>query len=68
MADHIHTPHDGRGLRDVYVNGNLIAQVVWADTRTGIVWFAPTPLRVKKNGDEVYCRRLRGQVEVRRHG
>lgn len=66
MAEHIHTPHDGRGLRDVFVNGNRIDHVVWADTRKGVVWFMPAPVRVTRAG-EVYARRLRGQVEVVSH-
>lgn len=67
MADHIHTPLDGRGMRDVFVNGNRIDAVVWADTRAGVVWFAPEPVRVTRH-DDVYCRRLRGRVEVVFHG
>ena len=68
MVDHIHTPRDGRGLRDVYVNGNLIDGALWADTRKGIVWFYPSPARIAKGKDYVYARRLRGTVEVVAHG
>lgn len=67
MADHIHTPKDGRGRRDVLVNGNRIENVVWADTRAGVVWFCPEPIRVVR-GEKVYARCLRGQVEVVPHG
>lgn len=64
MADHIHTPQDGRRHRDVFVNGNRIDNVVWADTRGGVVWFCPEPLRLVKGKDIPYARRLRGAVEV----
>ena len=63
MADNIHTPHDGRGIREVFVNGNRIERVVWADVRDGVVWFLPSPIRVTRKG-EAYARRLRGSVRV----
>lgn len=69
MAEHIHTPHDGRGRRDVYVNGNKTEFVLWADTRAGVVVYAPHPLRVHRRlRDQVYTRKLRGKVEVNAHG
>jgi hypothetical protein len=67
MLDHIHTPHDGRGLRDVFVNGNKIDSVVFADTKNGVVIFMPKPYRIKKNSDGVYTRKLRGVVTVVSH-
>lgn len=67
MAEHIHTPTDGRGLRDVLVNGNRIENVLWADTCAGVVWFCPKPIRLVR-GEKVYARRLRGLVEVVPHG
>lgn len=66
MSDHIHHPDDGRGVRDVFVNGNAIEHVVWADTRAGVVWFCPLPIRITPAG-EAYQRRLRGRVEVITH-
>ena len=63
-SDNIHRPDDGRGRRDVFVNGNKIDSVVWADTKNGVVKFAPRPYRAIKNGDEIYTRELRGKVEV----
>lgn len=67
MVDHIHTANYGRGRRDVFVNGNRIEFVVWADERAGIVWFCPQPLRLSRRG-EVYSRCLRGRVQVVSHG
>jgi hypothetical protein len=62
--DHIHRPDDGRGRRDVFVNGNKIEGVAWADTKNGVAVFYPQPIRVKRGTDEVYTRKLRGKVEV----
>ncbi len=59
----IHYVGDGRGRRDVFVNGHQINHVVYANERKGIVEFAPHPLRAKRNGD-VYTRKLRGVVTV----
>jgi hypothetical protein len=63
-SDHIHRTDDGRGLRDVFVNGVMVDRAVYADTKKGIVFFVPFPVRIKKNSDEIYTRRLRGKVEV----
>lgn len=64
MSEHIHTACDGRGARDVFVNGNKVELAVYADTKKGIVRFHPRPARVAKNGQELYTRELRGKVEV----
>lgn len=64
MSEHIHTIDDGRGARDVFVNGNKVELAVYADTKKGIVRFRPHPARVAKNGQEFYTRGLRGKVEV----
>lgn len=62
---HIHWVGDGRGRRQVFVNGNLVNDVIYADTVKGIVTFTPHPLRLhKRKRDEVYTRKLRGSVEV----
>ncbi|HDW1391396.1 TPA: hypothetical protein RK250_005029 [Klebsiella oxytoca] len=59
----VHYAGDGLGPRDVFVNGNPIRHVVYANQAKGIVEFAPLPLRVKRNG-EIYTRILRGSVLV----
>ena len=65
MAEHIHTWHDGRGPRDVFVNGNRIDSVVWADTQAGVVIYVPQPSRIHRRlRDCVFTRKLRGRVEV----
>ena len=65
MADHIHTVDDGRGQRDVFVDGKKIEHVFYADTRRGIVDYYPWPPKVHKWKKEIISRRLRGRVEVR---
>lgn len=50
---HIHTPSDGRGGRYVFVNGNKIDHVIYADTKKGIVKYHPHPIRIKKGSDFV---------------
>ncbi|MBF4433211.1 hypothetical protein ERJ77_01610 [Vibrio anguillarum] len=62
--DHIHTPRDFRGGRHVFVNGNEIRYVIYADTKKGIVKYHPHPVRLKKGSDVVYTRTLKGLVTV----
>lgn len=64
-ADHIHTPKDGRGPRDVFVNGKLVEQVFFADTRRGIVRAYKRPLRLDKWRKRLLSATLHGLVEVR---
>jgi hypothetical protein len=61
----IHKPSDHMGARKVFVNGNEIDGVIYADTIKGVVEFCPMPLRIHKTKkDCVYTRKLRGKVEV----
>ncbi|VGI74972.1 hypothetical protein [Klebsiella quasipneumoniae] len=60
----VHYAGDVLGPRDVFVNGNPINYVVYANPAKGVVEFAPHPLRAKRNG-EIYTRRLRGSVIVK---
>lgn len=64
MNEHIHKPDDGRGLRKVFVNGNEIDGVTYADTKLGIVIYAPKPYRAATGKDYIYTRKLRGTVKV----
>ncbi len=60
-----HHCEGGRGHRQVFVNGNKISRVVWADEEKGIVCFHPEPLRCHRRGPlRVYSRKLRGKVKV----
>ncbi len=63
--DWIHTYEDGRGIRDVYLDGRLLKRVVFADTRRGIVRVCDDPVRVDpQRRDRLACTTLRGAVRV----
>lgn len=47
-----------------FVNGNLVDNAFYADTVKGFVLYYPTPLKIIKNGDSIYSRRLKGVVTV----
>ena len=64
-GNHIHTAGDGRGPRDVFLNGKLIDRVMYADTRAGFVRVVGNPVKLDKWKKRVLTRTLRGVVEVR---
>ena len=57
---------DDKGLRHVYVNGNRISCVMWANVEQGRVCFVPHRRLTKKDKrkGEIYTRLLRGNVTV----
>lgn len=60
-----HSHADERGNRIVRVNGNPVDNVLWCDTQAGVVIYAPRPVKAKRPAqEEVYTRRLRGNVTV----
>lgn len=61
-----HSANDGKGLRHVYVNGNRIECVRWANEAQGLVCFMPHRRLTKKDRrkGEIYTRLLRGTVRV----
>ncbi|BBT40894.1 hypothetical protein [Pseudomonas putida] len=60
-----HSRADGRGPRRVFVNGNLVENVLWCDTAAGVCVYAPRPVKAKRpEREEIYTRRLRGVVTV----
>jgi hypothetical protein len=54
----VHRSDDGRGPREVYLNGELIGRVLYADERRGFV-------HVHEEGKPLVHITLRGKVEVR---
>lgn len=62
-----HYVDDGKGLRYVYVNGNRINCVLWANEEQGLVCFMPHRRLTKKDRrkGEIYTRLLRGAVKVK---
>ena len=61
-----HSSEDGKGLRHVYVNGNRISCVMWANVEQGLVCFMPNRRLIKKDRrkGKIYTRLLRGNVTV----
>lgn len=61
---YVHTPYDGRGNRDVFLNGKKIERVIYADEKRGIIRVTDTPLRLDKWRKNILWKTLRGRVEV----
>lgn len=60
-----HHFEDGRGRRQILVNGNRISRVIWADEEKGVLCFHPYPLRRhSRDPFSVYSRKLRGKITV----
>ncbi len=59
-----HSAKDDKGYREVFVNGNPISNVLWANEERGLVCFAPFPVQINKRKGEIYTRLLRGSVKV----
>ena len=67
QPDHIHTPGDGRGSRQVYINGVLCHRVVKADTKTGTVEVLTNPVAVDLETGHIKTMTLQGLVTVVPH-
>lgn len=59
-----HSAIDGKGRRNVTLNGIPVRNVIWANEEMGLLCFSPIPLRLNKRKDEFYTRLLRGKVVV----
>lgn len=60
-----HYVGDGRGRRNIFINGNKIKNCIWADIERGIAVFCPNPFRAHKTKrDEVYSRKIRGKIII----
>lgn len=66
-SNHVHTGDDGRGVRDVFLNGTLLKHVIYADTKRGIVRVVDNPPNIDKHNKRVLSHTLRGAVEVVAH-
>ena len=64
VRTHIHIPDDGRGLRDVFVDGQKIEKAFFADEKRGIVDYYVTPYKLDKYRKRLLSRRIRGDVQV----
>ena len=61
---HIHTPDDGRGLREVFVDGMKTLQVFYADTLEGVVDVYLEPHELCEESGECKSKRIYGKVKV----
>lgn len=65
----IHTGSDGRGARDVFLNGRLVKDALYANTRKGIVRVVVRDssgnIRMDKYRKRVLTRTLHGKVVVK---
>ena len=59
---YIHRVGDGRGNRRIFIDGQEMKNVIYANVKTGDVTFFPKPMRVEFG--EVFCCTLRGRVKV----
>jgi hypothetical protein len=67
QPDHIHRADDGRGNRDVFLNGTIVNQVYFVDEKKGIVRrFRGPPIRIDKRCKRPLCETLHGTVVVTR--
>lgn len=60
----LHTKSDGKGYREVFVDGVLVNTALEADTEKGYVLAAVYPLEIDEN-DELKSYRIEGKVEVK---
>lgn len=64
----IHKPDDGRGRRAIFLNGRLIENVVYANTRKGIIRVARIDtngvVKLDKHRKRILTDTLRGTVTV----
>lgn len=68
MDSHIHKPNDGRGQREVFLNGKRLTHCIYADTKRGIVDVHVLNdrghIKIHKRGKRPLSKRYRGKVEV----
>lgn len=62
--DHIHRVGDGRGPRDVFLNGIPVRNVLYANTMEGVVRCHDDPPKPDKHRNRLIERTRRGLVEI----
>mgnify|MGYP003619138938 FL=1 len=67
MADrsgkHVHCLDDGRGRREVIINGQPVTHVIWCDTKAGIAIVADQPIK-SSDGYTVDVHPVWGEIRV----
>lgn len=62
-GEHIHSVGDGRGQREVFIDGKPVTNVLWCDTKAGIAVVADSPLK-SSDGETVDLHPVWGEVKV----
>lgn len=60
----VHTPGDGRGQRQVYLDGQRVGRVVYANTRTGVIRAHHDPVKFCPRREVARSYKRRGIVHV----
>lgn len=60
----VHTPDDGRGMRDVYLDGQKIERVFYADTRAGLIRAHHQPAKICPRREVIRSYKRYGDVRV----
>jgi len=60
----VHAATDGRGIRDVYLNGRLMTNVVYAGIKRGRIRIVIQPIKLDEQKKRILCKTLHGVVEV----
>lgn len=64
MNDYIHRPDDGRGIRNVYVDGQPLQKCCYADEKLGIAHAYVFPYKLNRHGTAAMRFKVRGRVYV----
>ena len=62
-GEHVHYYDDGRGWREVIIDGQPVSHVIWCDTKAGIAVVADQPLK-SSDGETLDIHPVWGEVEV----
>jgi len=62
-GEHIHSVGDGRGWREVFIDGQRATNVLWCDTKAGIAVVADSPLK-SSDGETVDFHPVWGEIKV----
>ena len=63
LGEHVHFYGDGRGHREVFIDGKPAGQVIWCDTKAGIAVVADYPL-TSSDGENVDFHPVWGEIRV----
>ncbi|WP_042956512.1 hypothetical protein [Pseudomonas brassicacearum] len=62
-GEHVHSLDDGRGRREVIIDGQPVTHVIWCDTKAGIAVVADQPLK-SSDGENVDFHPVWGEITV----